>query len=256
VVPAVAEPQLVWIVSGSALVEEREFGGKWSGRTVTAGEFFLTTTATPYELRWRVTSAENFETLVAYIGLPLFGRAHAEVSGTEAREPRLREVFGERDPILMALLHVLHAELISGRAASPMLVQGIAQSLAVHLMRTYPSPEADKQRQAGGLPAFKLHKVVRLLETHLDEELQLDRLAEEAGMSAFHFSRLFKKTTGFSPSQYLIRLRMAEARRLLRETERSVIEIGLEVGYSSPSHFAQIFRREVGITPTDYRGRQ
>jgi AraC family transcriptional regulator len=75
-------------------------------------------------------------------------------------------------------------------------------------------------------------------------------------MSAFHFSRLFKKTTGFSPSQYLIRLRMAEARRLLRETERSVIEIGLEVGYSSPSHFAQIFRREVGITPTDYRGRR
>jgi AraC family transcriptional regulator len=49
---------------------------------------------------------------------------------------------------------------------------------------------------------------------------------------------------------------MAEARRLLRETERSVIEIGLEVGYSSPSHFAQIFRREVGITPSDYRGRR
>jgi AraC family transcriptional regulator len=142
---------------------------------------------------------ENFETLVAYIGLPLVGRAHTEVSGTGAHEhePRLREVFGERDPILMALLHVLHAELISGRAASPMLVQGVAQSLAVHLLRTYPSPEADQPRQAGGLPAFKLHKVVRLLETHLDEELQLDRLAEEAGMSAFHFSRLFKRRRGF-----------------------------------------------------------
>jgi len=49
-------------------------------------------------------------------------------------------------------------------------------------------------------------------------------------------------------------LRMAEARRLLRETDRSVIDIGLDVGYSSPSHFAQIFRRKVGVSPTDYRG--
>jgi AraC family transcriptional regulator len=73
-------------------------------------------------------------------------------------------------------------------------------------------------------------------------------------LSEFHFSRLFKKTIGFSPSQYLIRRRIARARRLLRETTRSMIEIGLEVGYSSPSHFAQIFRREVGVTPTEYRG--
>jgi len=46
---------------------------------------------------------------------------------------------------------------------------------------------------------------------------------------------------------------MARARRLLIETQRSVIDIGLEVGYSSPSHFSQIFRREVGVTPSAYR---
>jgi AraC-like DNA-binding protein len=66
-------------------------------------------------------------------------------------------------------------------------------------------------------------------------------------------SRLFKKTTGFAPSQYLIRLRMAHARRLLRETTKSMIDIGLEVGYSSPRHFAQMFRRAVGVTPSEYR---
>lgn len=91
------------------------------------------------------------------------------------------------------------------------------------------------------------------MEAHLDEEFRLDELAREAGMSKFHFCRLFRKTTGLSPSRYFIRLRMEMARRLLRETSRSVIEVGLEVGYSSPSHFAQVFQREAGVPPSEYR---
>jgi AraC family transcriptional regulator len=47
---------------------------------------------------------------------------------------------------------------------------------------------------------------------------------------------------------------MAEARRLLRETDRGIIEIGLDIGYSSPSHFAKVFRKAVGVTPSEYRG--
>jgi AraC family transcriptional regulator len=46
---------------------------------------------------------------------------------------------------------------------------------------------------------------------------------------------------------------MTEARRLLRETDKSIIAIGLDVGYSSPSHFAQVFKRAVGVSPSDYR---
>ena len=132
----------------------------------------------------------------------------------------------------------------------------MAQALAAHLVRAYPAPKTTRSEQRGGLPAFKLRKVTEYLETHLDEDVPLARLAEEVGMSEFYFSRLFKKTTGFSPSHYFIGLRLASARRLLRETSKSMIEIGLEVGYSSPSHFAHIFRREVGVTPSQYRGRE
>ena len=77
-----------------------------------------------------------------------------------------------------------------------------------------------------------------------------DRLAAQAG---FYFNRLFKSALGMLPSRYHIRLRMDEARRRLRETKRSVVEIALDVGYANPSHFAQLFRRETGLAPGDYR---
>jgi AraC-like DNA-binding protein len=82
---------------------------------------------------------------------------------------------------------------------------------------------------------------------------RLIRLTRETEMSEFHFSRAFKRKTGLTPSQYFIHLRLEKARRLLRETNRSVIKIGLDVGYTSPTHFAQVFRRGVGISPSEYR---
>ncbi len=140
-------------------------------------------------------------------------------------------------------------------------MQGLAHSLAVHLLRRYPAPASDasgassgSQQQRGGLPAYKLRRVTDHLEAHLAEEITVARLAREAGLSEFHFSRRFKQTTGFSPFQYLLRLRLARARQLLRETDLSIIEVGLESGFPNPSYFARLFRREVGVTPSGYRG--
>jgi AraC family transcriptional regulator len=104
------------------------------------------------------------------------------------------------------------------------------------------------------LPAYRLRRVTQIMEADLTREFSLERLASAAEMSPFHFSRLFKRSTGLSPSQYFIRLRMTEARRLLRETGEPVIQVGLAVGYESASHFSQIFRREVGVSPSAYRG--
>ena len=84
-------------------------------------------------------------------------------------------------------------------------------------------------------------------------DLNLDQFAVESGLSKFHFHRLFKRALGVSPAHYQLNLRMNEARRLLRETNRSVVNVALDVGYTNPSHFAKIFKRETGLAPTDYR---
>ena len=85
------------------------------------------------------------------------------------------------------------------------------------------------------------------------EDFDLAQLAAQVGLSKFHFHRLFKSATGVAPSQYHINLRMNLARRMLRETKKSVVAVALDVGYANPSHFARLFRRETGLSPSDYR---
>ena len=64
---------------------------------------------------------------------------------------------------------------------------------------------------------------------------------------------MFKQATGMTPLQFVTRERITRAQQLIRETSRSLIEIALEVGYTSPSHFAKVFRRVAGVTPTEFR---
>ena len=249
--PAVAEPRIVRILSGAAVVEERELSGPWLKTRVEAGDLFLTASQSPYEVRWRAIGPEPLATMHLYLGLPVFNRASEEAFQNDPGAMRLRDVSGFKDNFLSALLEELHKEVSSRHRGSSLFVEGIAQSLAVHLVRTY--ADETTQDYKGGLPGFRLRRVRDLMITHLEDEFSLIRLAREADMSEFHFSRAFKRTAGLTPSQYFIRLRLEKARRLLRETNRSVIEIGLDVGYTSPSHFARIFRREIGISPSEYR---
>jgi len=249
-VPAVAEPLVVWVMSGEALVEERDLGGEWIANRVVVGDFFLTRSVTPYEMRWRAEGDEPFQVMHLYLSVPLFERVAQELSGKAT--VGLRDISGGRDEQLSHLLALIHRELTSEGAGSVLFIQGLAQSLAVHLIRHYASQESERDRQ-NALPGAKLRRALAFMEAHLQEPFDLTQVAREVGMSAFHFSRLFKKATGLSPSHQFIRQRVAKAQRLLQETDTSIIEIAMSVGYSSPSHFAQIFRRETGMSPRAYR---
>lgn len=250
--PAVSEPFLAWTTSGEVDFQERENGQPWITNRIRKGSFFLTTGGAPYDVRWRAVSDEPFETMLVFVELPVLQRALEEVFGTEAPHARLRDASAFNDEGLNSLLGLLRAELMRGQA-SPSFVEGIAQAIAIHLAREYGETGEESHGSSPSLPGYKLRLITDWMAEHAAEEFSLDRLAAQAGLSRFHFQRLFKAATGVTPSCYHIDLRMEEARRLLRETKMSVIDVALEVGYASPSHFARLFRRETGLSPSDYR---
>jgi AraC family transcriptional regulator len=251
-VPATIEPVLSWTISGDAVVEEREIGGEWLSRTIQSGDFYLTHSSAPYEIRWDADQKTPFHAMHLYLSFPLLEKAAAAVFGLSSGKITLREVSGGRDPAISHLLSLLHQELTIERKGTALYVEGLLQSLAIHLVRHYGDRD-HYVKGRDGLTRFKLRQATNYMSAHLDEAFDLAALAEEVGLSAFHFSRLFKKATGLAPSQYFIRLRAAKAQQLLRETDKSILEVGIAVGYSSPSHFAQMFRRHTGLSPSDYR---
>lgn len=252
VMPAVTEPMIVWTTSGEAIAEERESDGPWVQSHLKKGSLFVTAAGAPYEFRWRCLTDEPMGVMILLFSLPLFNEALKDVFRENAPHARLRDVSGFRDEQLIPLLEQLRTEALRSKA-SRVFVSSIARAVCVHLARNYTALTKDARGETSALPGFKLKRITDWMAENLQEEFSLRRLAEQAEMSEFHFNRLFKRATGMPPSQYQIRLRLDAARRLLRETRKSVISIANEVGYSNPSHFARLFRKETGLAPSDYR---
>ena len=250
--PAVSEPFLAWTTSGEVDFQEREDGQPWVTNRIRKGSFFLTTGGAPYDVRWKAVSPEPFETMLVFVELPVLRRALEEVFGPDAPHARLRDASAFDDEALNSLLGLLRGELMREQA-SPLFVQSLARMTAVHLAREYGETGEETHSSSPSLPGHKLRQITDWMAEHLAEEFNLDRLAARAGLSRFHFQRLFKAATGVTPSCYHIDLRINKARQLLRETKMSVMDVALEVGYTNPSHFAQLFRRETGLSPSDYR---
>lgn len=88
---------------------------------------------------------------------------------------------------------------------------------------------------------------------HFSSPITLEEVSSAIGFSVNYFSTMFKKETGEGFAKYLIRLRMDEARNLLRETNASVAEVCTRVGYVDVKHFVKTFKAETGLTPGEYR---
>jgi AraC family transcriptional regulator len=134
-----------------------------------------------------------------------------------------------------------------------MFAESLANILALHLLRNYTVPANNLKTVVGGLSGKKLRTVLGFIEANYGGDLGLAELAGVASMSTFHFAREFKRATGSTPHQYLIRFRIERAKELLSRSEMSLVDVGFRAGFSHQSHFTRLFHKLTGTTPLSYR---
>jgi len=106
---------------------------------------------------------------------------------------------------------------------------------------------------SGGLPSYKLRRVMEFIEAHIDQPMPLERLAAAAAVSPFHFHRQFKRSTGMTPHQYIVQMRTERAKALLSGSDLPLAEVAAQSGFADQSHFTSTFRRTTSMTPRSYR---
>ena len=98
-----------------------------------------------------------------------------------------------------------------------------------------------------------IHQTVEYIRAHVGQPITLGELAQQAHLSACHYSHEFKRHTGFSPMEYVINTRLEKAKMLLLQTTLSVTDIAYEVGYESGGSLSNLFIKKTGISPREYR---
>jgi len=179
--------------------------------------------------------------------------AHSVEETAHLEDVELTPHWELKDRHIAALMMALCADLQDGQPAGPLYGEMLAATLAAYLVKRFSLRPVAGKHAARGLPNARLKRVLEFISAHLSDEIRLETLASIAGMSPHHFGELFRRSTGVSPHQYVIGQRVERGKRMLRDTDLSILEIGLATGFADQSHFTKTFRRMARVTPRDYR---
>lgn len=232
----------------SASRGKRHFKGE-----VRPGEVAIIPAGTTWSCQSDSSHARN---LLLLFLRPLFVRNALTQSECPYKElaltPQIGFKCGHIRHIAMSLLDELNEANIMGR----LYADSLAIGLAMQLIRRY-SCLNEVRVGRGGMAPQKLRKAIGLIDHHLDGEeegrVPLRLIANEVGMSYFHFSRAFKQSIGMTLTNYVAERRIERAKKLIQETDFPISEIALRSGFSSQSHFTTCFRRLAGVTPRSFR---
>lgn len=242
------EVTLLWptvaVAHGGACLERRLDGGALRAVEVSAGDVFVY----PQGACLYVRTQTPLETTAVQLA-PAVLLAVAEDLGAPAS---MKGGDAAPDAKIEAIAALLEAEARAGCPAGRLYAEHLAYALAAHLVQRYGAPGGARQASPR-LGGSRLAAVLEYIHAHPGRNLSLQDLAQAAHLSPFHFSRLFKSSTGMTPHQYVLQWRVEEAKRLLRHSRVDLAEIAARLGFGDQSHFTARFRRLTGETPKRWR---
>src|SRR5215831_12401755 len=212
--------------------------------TFDAGEMGL---CTPSWEQWIGTA--DVEHLIVSISDASLTAACDGAAGSVELHPRWKMT----DARLSSLLAAVDSERVAGFPIGRLFLDSVEQALAVALVNGYAAGQRPVRTYRGGLSPARLRRVKELVHAKMEDELSLGELAQSVGLSTAHFSEMFRKSTGQTPHQFVLRLRVERAKEMLRSAESRVLDVAVACGFKTQQHFARVFRQLCGATPTEYR---
>ncbi|MDJ0594402.1 MAG: AraC family transcriptional regulator [Pleurocapsa sp. MO_226.B13] len=234
------KPHRIWQAMG-----DRSFVGLYS-----KGDLSITPAELPSS--YRAYGEDSY--LQIAISPQFLQQIATETINSDPDRLKLATEFRVRNPQIEQLAMMLRAELYRGsEGIGQLYIESLANALTVNLLRDHAGTKPDIVTYEGGLSDRALVRVTEYINEHLSQGIKLEDLASHIGITQFHFSRLFKKSTGMSPHQYVMQQRIERAKQLLKTADISIADIALDCGFSSQSHLGKYFRQLTGITPKAYR---
>jgi AraC family transcriptional regulator len=239
-------PTIGVVRAGTAVLEQRLRGGASQSLPLAPGSVLVYPEGASVFIRL----AQSIDSTC----LQLSPRLIALVAAGLDRSPRLAIASRPCDEQIERLASLFEAEASSGCVNGRQYGEHLARALATYLLRSYSAESAgapsDPSRSA------RIAAVQQYIEANLGQDLSINALANLAHLSRYHFARFFKQSTGLAPHQYVLKCRIDEGKRLMRQTTLDLAEIAQQLGFRDQSHFTARFRKLTGVTPKRWRGRR
>ncbi len=146
------------------------------------------------------------------------------------------------------LLNLMREECATQKSGQRFTLMGLFMALLSYLSRAY----SEEKSIAHMLP-LDIGKVISYLSLHYRENIESEKLIHQCNMSRSTFLRNFQRSTGCSPIQYLLKIRISHACRLLLSSDYRISEIGFTVGFQDQNYFSRCFKNQTGMTPREFR---
>src|ERR1700745_3260544 len=166
-------------------------------------------------------------------------------------ERRASRKFAE--PRLSAMVAAVHVEMVAGFPSGRLFLDSVEQAMAIALVSGHAVRHRPVQLYRGGLGSARLRRIKELVHAKLEDDLSLDELEQSVGLSTAHFARMFRKSTGQTPHQFVLRQRLERAKTMLRAPDARVLDVAVACGFKTQQHFAQVFRDVCRVRPTEDR---
>lgn len=165
------------------------------------------------------------------------------------------EIRGETTPQREVLSQLKRAEALWAQPDQEMRIRNVLSEMWLSLLDEIRNMK-EEEAPVSSRDQERLLTMISFIQEHASEKLSLEQIAGAAAVSTRECLRCFRKGINETPYEYLMEYRIGQAQRLLKQTEKSVLEIANETGFSEGAYFAKIFKRAAGKTPLQYRKEQ